>query len=126
MGIIYIMPDYTLSPVFNTRGVKILKDNNFKNIQVEDTIDISDDYLIINSNSNNPENSKGVFKIDYSNPIFNGVEQNFGQRGQPVAAIRAGGYIEIQNRRKHTFGKDDRRDPSSKFAAKHPASEVFG
>lgn len=71
MGIIYIMPDYTLSPVFNTRGIKLLKDNTFKRICVEDTIDISDDYLIINSDSNNPENSKGVFKIDYSNPIFN-------------------------------------------------------
>lgn len=77
-GIVYIMNDYTLSPVFNTRGIKSLKYLNnligqFQQLELDKDVDIGEDYILQKSISlENPENSKGVFKIDFNNKIFDG------------------------------------------------------
>ena len=73
-GIVYILNDYTLSPVFNIRGIKQLENNTvFQSFDLTTTINIGEDYLLENSfDSTNPENSKGIFKINNSDPVFNG------------------------------------------------------
>jgi len=64
-GIVYILNNYTLSPVFNTRGKKILgTTDSFMDFKISDTINAGEDYIIEGSDPNNPENIKGVFKID--------------------------------------------------------------
>ena len=68
-GIVYILNDYTLSPVFNIRGKKTIDLNTeFEHFDVSKPINSREDYIIENSDSysNNPENIKGVFKIDSS------------------------------------------------------------
>lgn len=77
LGIVYIMNDYTLSPVFNIRGRKIVNeiDNNYLQFsKIGDDINYGDDYIIEGSDLDNPENAKGVFKIDTTSKLMmNGV-----------------------------------------------------
>jgi hypothetical protein len=69
LGIVYIMNDYSLSPVFNIRGVKELTDSTtFNSIPIIDTntqgiykIKVNDNYSL---EVNPLENAKGVFKIN--------------------------------------------------------------
>ena len=76
-GIVYILNDYTLSPVFNTRGIKELGNTTlFKAYSTNETINIGEDYNFETSYDNdNPENSKGIFKINNSVGVFNGSEE---------------------------------------------------
>jgi len=62
LGIVYIMNDYTLSPVFNIRGKKVINENTIYSYlpKIGDDINYGDDYLIEGTD----ENVKGVFKID--------------------------------------------------------------
>ena len=72
LGIIYILPDYTLSPVFNIRGIKELSDSvTFSDLNITDNINYGDDYIIEGSNVNNPENAKGIFRINTEKNVFN-------------------------------------------------------
>jgi hypothetical protein len=59
------MNDYSLSPVFNTRGIKELTSNTvFKALDISENINYTEDFYLEESESdNNPENVKGVFKI---------------------------------------------------------------
>ena len=77
-GIVYLMNDFTLSPVFNTRGIDLTdyKDPNFKikpfelykeNERVFIEYD-SDGYII---NSNNFDNNRGVIKLPKVDVIKN-------------------------------------------------------
>ena len=75
LGIVYIMNDYSLSPVFNIRGIKELsEDSVFTTLPVKDPITwlpakvkVNDDYSL---ESNPLENSKGVFRIQSSTEMF--------------------------------------------------------
>jgi len=88
LGIVYILNNYTLSPVFNIRGKKVLTGTEvFEDFKISDKINYGEDYIIENSDINNPENSKGVFKIDLTDKsMFNnnasikpiGIQFNFG------------------------------------------------
>ena len=70
-GIVYILPDYTLSPVFNIRGVKELNSTYSPNkLDIEKDVNYGDDYLIENNSSSNPENTKGVFKINNTGSLL--------------------------------------------------------
>ena len=61
-GVVYIMNDYTLSPVFNIRGKKTINEfTTFKEFNCSDNISYGEDYIIEKSGD---ENVKGVFKID--------------------------------------------------------------
>lgn len=69
-GIVYILNDYTLSPVFNIRGIQDLTPTStFYQYTLEDEINYGEDYLLEKSPL---ENSKGVLKISSTNTIFNG------------------------------------------------------
>lgn len=75
------MNDYTLSPAFNTRGIKELKaDTRFEayNLLTIDDMNITEDYLLEKVLDNNPENSKGVIKInnkgDGAKSVLNGAD----------------------------------------------------
>ena len=76
-GVVYILNDYTLSPVFNVRGVYELTSNTeYSNIPIIDENDQrkyieidKSNYLIITKENSN-ENSKGVVRIKYDNPQF--------------------------------------------------------
>lgn len=62
-GIVYILNDYTLSPVFNIRGIKTLTtQTNFglDSLNLEDEINIQENFIIQGTDNHN---SKGVFKI---------------------------------------------------------------
>jgi hypothetical protein len=70
-GIVYILNNYTLSPVFNVRGRKLVDvytsatNKAFTNHLLTDTLNYGEDYILENPNDpSNPENVKGVFKID--------------------------------------------------------------
>lgn len=64
-GIVYILPDSTLSPVFNVRGIKELNSNTrFTPFNISMDIASDDNYNILNSSASSIENSKGVFKIN--------------------------------------------------------------
>lgn len=73
-GIVYIMNDYTLSPVFNIMGIKELTENinastfSFNTISEINAIKILDDYSI---EGHADWNAKGVIKINYGNNIYN-------------------------------------------------------
>ena len=87
-GIVYILNDYTLSPVFNIRGVKELSPNTqwaefsnshsdyYKNTVRNITFNIQEDNII--EHTKGLENNKGIFKInhdvvtDKTNNIFDG------------------------------------------------------
>lgn len=68
-GIVYILNDYTLSPVFNIRGIKTLTPSTTwsnsltKPISVS-KIEVQEDNII--EKSGGLENNKGVFKIEHS------------------------------------------------------------
>lgn len=67
LGIVYILPDYTLSPVFNIRGKETInEDPEFSNLNINEAIEYTEDYLIkdINGSTHRKENTKGVFKIN--------------------------------------------------------------
>lgn len=78
LGIVYILNDYTLSPVFNIRGKKeIDKEENpfvfmYSDIPIDSEIKFNDNYII---EGGNDENTKGVFKIDFSGDMFNYLEK---------------------------------------------------
>jgi len=74
IGIVYILNNYTLSPVFNIRGIKNLTGNTtFSNFLLSDPINSTENFLLENTNAGNPENIKGVFKIDAeTKSLFNG------------------------------------------------------
>lgn len=71
-GIVYILNNYTLSPVFNTRGRKLIGNSEtFTDFKLTDNINYGEDYIIENSRLiNNPENVKGVFKIDCESKLI--------------------------------------------------------
>lgn len=74
-GIVYILNDYTLSPVFNIRGVKTLTyDTTFVNFGITDKLETDEYNNISGSPNTNPENTKGILKIDYTalDPTTNG------------------------------------------------------
>ena len=64
-GIVYILNDYTLSPVFNIRGIDILKTDhglfNLSDASIDDPINSQEDFIIQDTQNHN---TKGVFKID--------------------------------------------------------------
>lgn len=68
-GIVYVLNDYTLSPVFNIRGIKTLTPSTvwstslMKPISVS-KIEVQEDNII--EKSGGLENNKGVFKIEHS------------------------------------------------------------
>lgn len=76
-GIVYILNDYSLSPVFNIRGVQNLSQttsfNNLQMLNLDKTpnyIKVTDEYFI----EGKPlENAKGVFRIDSSVTQFNNI-----------------------------------------------------
>lgn len=75
-GIVYILPDYTLSPIFSIRGIKELNDTAiFSTLSIDEQINYGDDYLIEGSSSLNPENAKGIFKINTTKTVFNGTSE---------------------------------------------------
>ena len=66
------MNDYTLSPVFNIRGKKVINENTIYSYlpKIGDDINYGDDYLIEGTD----ENVKGVFKIDMTDKsMMNGT-----------------------------------------------------
>ena len=70
VGIVYILNDYTLSPVFNIRGIKSLTNATDWGdlVDVDSVIDIDENGIIAGTT----HNSKGVFRIDADwslNPI---------------------------------------------------------
>lgn len=71
-GIVYILNDYTLSPVFNIRGIQTLQNDtnfNLQSINITNELNISEDFIIQGTNNHN---SKGVFRIDdQSKQVFN-------------------------------------------------------
>ena len=69
-GIVYILNDYTLSPVFNIRGTKELSDNSFHSFDIDDVINSKEDYII---DGTDDDNSKGVVKIKSAGNMFNDV-----------------------------------------------------
>lgn len=70
-GIVYIMNDNSLSPVFNIRGIKTLSNSTtFKSFSISDNIEYDNNYNIKDSEStSNPENIKGIFKIDVNTGV---------------------------------------------------------
>lgn len=72
-GIVYILNDYTLSPVFNIRGIDVLHTGsgvfNLSTASIENEINYQEDFIIQGSLNHN---TKGVFKIDNSTGVFNG------------------------------------------------------
>ncbi len=77
-GIVYILNDFTLSPVFNIRGIKELSEDNtnigmFNSFLIDEEISFGEDFILEKSlKVTNPENAKGVFKIKYNDRIFDG------------------------------------------------------
>lgn len=76
-GIVYILNDYTLSPVFNVRGIYELTSNTeYSNIPIIDEngqrkyIEIDKSNYLIYTKENSNENSKGVVRIKYNEPQF--------------------------------------------------------
>lgn len=66
-GIVYILPDYTLSPVFNTRGLDFSLGSTTQNFPLYDSnnkrVYINSSNGIINNKLNPFENTKGVIKL---------------------------------------------------------------
>jgi hypothetical protein len=76
VGIIYILPDYTLSPVFNIRGIKELSSiTEFDSYNRSEELNFGEDFILEKSNlKDNKENIKGVFKINSDIDVFNGAD----------------------------------------------------
>jgi len=66
VGVVYILNNYTLSPVFNIRGIKSLDTATmFTSFALNAPINYGEDYIFETTDDPlNPENAKGVFKID--------------------------------------------------------------
>ena len=63
-GIVYVLNDYTLSPVFNIRGISNLTPGlsfNIPDYKIDDELNYQEDYIIQGTENHN---SKGVFKIN--------------------------------------------------------------
>ena len=75
VGIVYILNDYTLSPVFNIRGIKELSSNTlFTSFNLSKEIKYGEDFIFEDTNSSNPENAKGIFKVKGDQYVFNASE----------------------------------------------------
>ena len=70
-GIYYILNDYSISPIFNIRGIKELSENtSFQEYVLNDEFNYGEDYILEKGSG---ENVKGVFKVSPSTlKIFNG------------------------------------------------------
>ena len=84
LGIVYILNDYTLSPVFNIRGIKELSANTawsskLQNTIRNSTINIQEDNII--EDSGGLENNKGIFKIKHSINETKGLYPIFSSSG---------------------------------------------
>lgn len=64
-GVVYILNDFTLSPVFSIRGIKELsRDTEFYTYESQDDLNYGEDFLLEKYiDKNNLENAKGVFTI---------------------------------------------------------------
>lgn len=73
-GIVYIMNDYTLSPVFNIRGIQELNEfTEFIEYSINKEITYGEDFILTERNNvSNFENAKGIFKIKSTVNTFNG------------------------------------------------------
>lgn len=79
-GIVYILNDYTLSPVFNIRGIEKLKrDTDFYSYKRNENINYREDFILEKYvDKTNLENAKGVISIEDSyttnqnEVVFNG------------------------------------------------------
>lgn len=83
LGIVYILNDYSLSPVFNIRGIKELTpDTEFKipigGIELS-KINIQEDGII--EETDGLENARGIFKINHAKSTENGTEDVFSSIG---------------------------------------------
>jgi len=114
-GVVYIMNDYTLSPVFNIRGKKTIDlETQYKNFLISDEINYREDYIIIGTDD---ENVKGVVKIDASvNNMFNeddsikpiGIKFNI----NPNVLEQSGGYLGLKDLTKGFFIVRQKRIPT--------------
>lgn len=76
-GIVYILNDFSLSPVFNIRGIKELSETSlfYKEYSLSDALNYREDFILEKSiDENNPENAKGVFKINTNSSVFSGKD----------------------------------------------------
>jgi len=69
LGIVYIMNDYSLSPVFNIRGITSINEtttiSNFETLPLGKNIDYDENYTILSGSGNKTtQNTKGVFRIN--------------------------------------------------------------
>lgn len=72
LGIVYVLNDYTLSPVFNIRGRKTIDINTiYTHYNLDGKLNCTENYLLEGTKyPDNPENVKGVFKIDCSTKLM--------------------------------------------------------
>lgn len=64
-GIVYIMNDFSLSPVFNIRGKKNIHTQSiFNPLDITQEISYDENYNILYNDQKTDENVKGVFRID--------------------------------------------------------------
>ena len=99
-GIVYILNDYTLSPVFNTRGItELYEDVPFKSYNISDTFEYGEDFIMNDhENIENLENAKGIFRIKARNmTIFDGKEKikPFGIKFEFQSDVIEGKYVTI-------------------------------
>ena len=84
-GIVYILNDYTLSPVFNIRGKNILNESLFTvSNSIDNEINYQEDYII--EGTNGLENAKGIFKIDLGKNILS-EEKTIFNKNAPTKPI---------------------------------------
>lgn len=109
LGVVYILNDYTLSPVFNIRGTKVLHTDINSYGEVPSIFDDSGDrkyisilessFLIENSNN---DNSKGVFQIPKQfNPGFvvNGIQINIPKQVVNYLSNKVKGLFFVRQKR---------------------------
>ena len=75
-GIVYVLNDYTLSPVFNIRGISNLTPGlsfNIPDYKIDDELNYQEDYIIQGTENHN---SKGVFRINNTGgSMFDGTSE---------------------------------------------------
>ena len=97
LGIVYILNDYSLSPVFNIRGIKELtpltgsgldlpKSFNFDGITISNKINVQEDGTI--EGTGGLENAKGIFRINFSANSTAGTKEVFSYDGIRPIGIR--------------------------------------
>ena len=90
LGIVYILNDYTLSPVFNIRGVKELTPNTvfnkFPHGGISDKVNFQEDGTI--EGTNGLENAKGIFKINFATDAISSTDNIFSSEGVKPIGIR--------------------------------------